>query len=293
MGRPRMYTPHSATAMEKKAAQQLMKDACLLPGGGRGLPEVRCSPEEVEDYLKFCELNKEIRSRSHLLALYAAQLKAAGLKASTIKSRLENAKGINPFASDPRDARVAQALVGAAVHASAVSPPKKKVALRLADLTLPLRPRATTTRDLRYQAFWWVLLVTGGRPHNVREAAASWVEAGQKLRVLWHGRKSDPAPCKVAYWGSEGKTHLTDYAHLKPHINDALRSIGTPDNVAACINAPFRSLTQRRVDHQSARSRSRISTKLIVPSRSTKETSEENFSFALDFSLRYFECDRL
>jgi hypothetical protein len=121
-----------------------------------------------------------------------------------------------------------------------VSPPKKKMILRLADLTLPLRPRATTTRDLRYQAFWWVLLITGGRPHNVREAEASWVEAGQKLRVLWHGRKSDPAPCKVAYllkWGSEGKTHLTDYAHLKPHINDALRSIGTPTNIAACMNA--------------------------------------------------------
>ena len=220
MGRPRLYAPHKATSLEKREAQRLLQAASVSP--------------ETEDYLKFCGLNKDVVSRSALLALYAAQLTGAGLKPSTIKSRLENAKGINPFATDPRDARVAQAILHAASHASAVAPPKKKVTLRMSDLVLPLHPSATTTRDRLYQAFWWVLLATGGRPHNVREADANW--CGSKLKVLWHGRKSDTTPCHVAYllkWGDEGKIRLTDYGHL----NDALRNIGTPDNAAACINA--------------------------------------------------------
>ena len=119
MGRPRLYAPHKATSLERREAQRLLQAASVSP--------------ETEDYLKFCGLNKDVVSRSALLALYAAQLTGAGLKPSTIKSRLENAKGINHFATDPRDARVAQAILHAASHASAVAPPKKKVTLRMSD----------------------------------------------------------------------------------------------------------------------------------------------------------------
>lgn len=236
MGRPRMYRPHKATKTEEADAENL-------------LGAVK-HPIEASDFLDFVAMNREAhgqrRSRSELLALYKVQLTKAGMRPSTIRTRMEIAESIHVLSDHPLESRTASAVVKQATVECAMDPPMKKESLPLKKLLSPMQPAATHRRDQLFQALWWVLLVTGGRPNNVRKSRM--VLKADRVDVTWGGRKSSKSSVCVSYllrWGEEGGVQLSDFTPRSEDVNHALQEIGTPANVASCVNSWLKQWTAK------------------------------------------------
>lgn len=113
---------------------------------------------------------------------------------------------------------------------------KSKELLELDALILPLSPIGENERDLKYQAFWYVLLWTGGRPGNLRKAG--FTLSPQGIAVKWHGRKSDGKALRrsIFYPFSWSIPAPTDKRIIGFIESGCLMNIGTEISVASCIN---------------------------------------------------------
>ena len=213
-GRPRKWIAEKASAEDVQFATTL----CPLSTTAR-------------EWYAFCELNAETTSNKGVMTkLYVAQQLRQGLDASSVLTHVNIISNLGM--SETTHGGDARSLKSTLLRMKARSGgPQIKPLIEMGLLELPLRPAAVTERDLQYQACWWLLVMTGARPANLRNAIPSLVPGG--VSVMYRGRKveSNASHRPIIYRDEEWSVPCYLRHHIKPV------GIGTEKNIAACVNS--------------------------------------------------------
>lgn len=163
-----------------------------------------------------------------------------GMSPGSIRTRVSVLKYVS---ANPKDEgvtvdRIRCAAILAQVDREAANKKfNRKPNLPLSDLVRPLVPTGVTQRDRRFQALWWLCIVTGARPCHIAQAEIRYSSVG--LRIRWGARKRQTNAMQRPLLYKFSWT-CTVHADIIAEL-EGCKKIGTvkntQSNIAACINS--------------------------------------------------------
>jgi len=197
-------------------------------------------PNSLKLWRKFVNLNKQFPNAMSLLYGYAHQMLKAGLKASTVRGRVEEVSNAGIPITEEAFERQIRKYQLAALKKSLLSKQnavgvKHKIPWSLSVQKVPL-----DYPDPNYVVWWYVLLATGMRPANLWHAEVCLTPDGVKVDCL-QGTKSNPKRTRRPrlykfLWSQEPDAAIKSF--MTEH--KMLPRIGEKSNIAALINSWLR-----------------------------------------------------
>ena len=222
MGRKAKWIPRCATIEDKNKGQNLPR------------PNDEAVSKTIKDYFVFKRLNPGLNGAS-LVEAYAGQQLNAGIDPGTIMTRLNYLTSYRADSGSELEVleRVRKKGLNTGLQRmkACAGGYRKKPWLSIETLALPLNPPASNSRDLEYQTFWWGLIVSGARPHELLESTLTLQANG--LFIQFTHRKAEGVSGDKLWYAFEWSMSPPDHVKKRLKEKPIWPTLGTIKNVAS------------------------------------------------------------